>query len=86
MPKKEGDKCQHEVTIGNHADLLTTQDLMSILSVSRQTLTVWRMNKVGPRWVKIGSKAIRYPRDAFLDWLNTTVVTPKNIVTKEKSL
>lgn len=40
--------------------LLTTGDVSSILGVSISTLKRWRREGKGPRWVRIGKRAVRY--------------------------
>lgn len=43
-----------------------------ILNVSIRTLKKWRMQGIGPRFVKQG-RIIRYPLEGLRDWLNGSV-------------
>lgn len=50
--------------------LLTDAEAASVMGVSRITLRNWRNRREGPRWVRVGKRAIRYkPADvqAFID-------------------
>ena len=53
--------------------LLTDRDMSKLLQVTRATLSNWRFNRTGPKYIKLGFKrmsAVRYrPRDVLL-WLD----------------
>jgi hypothetical protein len=46
------------------------------LGVSENTLTAWRYQGKGPRWVKVG-RHVRYPRRDTQDWLDAGADSPK---------
>ena len=50
------------------ARLLTEQDVAAILKVSPATLRSWRCRHQGPRFYKVGAKAIRYLYQDVLDF------------------
>ncbi|HET8555476.1 MAG TPA: helix-turn-helix domain-containing protein [Rhodanobacteraceae bacterium] len=43
-------------------DLLTDREAAAVLNIGVRTLRNWRCNDLGPRWVKIGQRAVRYHR------------------------
>jgi hypothetical protein len=45
------------------------------LRVSENTLTAWRYQEKGPRWVKVG-RYIRYPRRDTQEWLDAGADSP----------
>lgn len=52
------------------ADLLDESEAATKLSVAVQTLRNWRWRGEGPRFVKLGKRAVRYRRgdlDAFVE-------------------
>lgn len=54
-------------------DLLTDTEAAAILNLGVRTLRNWRCNGLGPRWVKIGLRAVRYHRRdiaAFIEAAN----------------
>ena len=40
--------------------LLTTEEAATFLNIPRQTLAIYRMQKTGPAYHKVGARAIRY--------------------------
>lgn len=53
----------------SNTSLLTTDELASRLGLKTQTLAVWRLKGQGPRFVKIGLRAVRYSENDVNDWL-----------------
>jgi len=52
------------------ADLLDESEAAATLNVAVQTLRNWRWRGIGPRFVKLGKRAVRYRRsdlDAFVE-------------------
>lgn len=45
-----------------------------LLGTSPRTLETWRSRGEGPPYVKVGAKAIRYPRGPLLEWLRSRTV------------
>lgn len=41
--------------------LLKPSEAAYVLNISAPLLRVWRRQGVGPRWVRLGAKSIRYP-------------------------
>ena len=58
--------------------LLTTKDVSEMLSVHPITLRVWRCRKVGPPWIVIGTRNIRYSPEDLDDWLAGRRVVPES--------
>ena len=50
-------------------NLLTTNDLASLLGIHPQTLADWRVDKRGPAWVRVG-RTVRYSPDVVAAWLD----------------
>lgn len=49
--------------------LLTIEDVATLLQVSRQTLFNWRVSGRGPVGLRIG-RSLRYRRSAVLEWID----------------
>ena len=43
-------------------ELLSVPEVAALLGLSRVTLANWRCTGKGPRWVKLGGRAVRYRR------------------------
>jgi excisionase family DNA binding protein len=54
-----------ELRLPESAGSLTTYEVARFLRVSRWTLSAWRKNGVGPPFVKLSRRTVRYPRRAF---------------------
>ncbi len=50
-------------------DLLTTEQAASLLQLSPRTLRRWRSEGKGPPYVRLGSRRVRYRRQAIEAWL-----------------
>lgn len=55
--------------------LLTERDASLFLAISNRTLQTWRSKGLGPPFVRVG-RAIRYQRQALIDWTNSRTVCP----------
>jgi hypothetical protein len=53
----------------SHEEFLDQRTLSKIIGVAPSTLEKWRWLGIGPPYVKIGAKAVRYPREALSFWL-----------------
>ncbi len=53
--------------------LLTTEEVAAVLGVAPQTLTTWRYNRKGPRFVKL-PRRIRYRGQDLNRWLHENTV------------
>ena len=56
--------------------LITTREVSERLGVSIRTLETWRKNKVGPAWVEIGPKAVRYELEVVEQYIADKTVRP----------
>lgn len=56
--------------------LLSEDDLAIMLGVRLHTLQVWRTNRIGPDYVKLG-KSIFYRADDVQEWAKLNVVVTK---------
>ena len=54
---------------GDPDDLLTIDEVITILRVSRTAFYRWRRRGTGPPSVRLPSGAVRFPRDALAGWL-----------------
>ena len=54
--------------------LVTDREAAELLTVSRQTLAHWRVQGKGPRFIRIGDRAIRYDRQALQDFITAGTV------------
>lgn len=51
--------------------LLTLAQAASVIRISQKTLHRWRLNKAGPKTVKVG-KTVRIRREELVGWLART--------------
>ena len=49
-------------------ELMTTEEVAKHFRVNPSTVRRWRLDGVGPRFVKIGN-VYRYPRSALVEWI-----------------
>ncbi|WP_025159306.1 helix-turn-helix transcriptional regulator [Leifsonia aquatica] len=56
--------------------MVSPSALAEFLQVSIPTLARWRGNKTGPRWVRVGGQAVRYPRENVRAWLDENEQAP----------
>lgn len=56
-------------------EYLTDQELADELNKTRRALAIWRQQRRGPAWAKIGSTVV-YPRDEVIAWLRAQVQQP----------
>lgn len=49
-------------------DLMTTAEVAGYFRVDSSTVRRWRLDGLGPRFIKIGS-VYRYPRTALDEWI-----------------
>jgi predicted DNA-binding transcriptional regulator AlpA len=56
---------------GDADELLTVKVVMAIAHVSEQTLDIWRRKGIGPAWVRLGPRLIRYRRGDLVEWLRS---------------
>lgn len=54
---------------GNPDDLLTTRQVALWLSMSVITLEIWRSKGMGPPFIKLTPRMVRYQRGGVLNWL-----------------
>ncbi|QGY40913.1 helix-turn-helix domain-containing protein [Pseudodesulfovibrio cashew] len=52
----------------SHSGYLTTHEAAEFLSLSPQTLELWRHNSEGPRYVKLG-RAVRYAVADLIEYM-----------------
>jgi excisionase family DNA binding protein len=57
--------------------MLTPAEVATILAVPQGTLTTWRQNGSGPRWVRVG-RHVRYARAELERWLREQTLAPKS--------
>ena len=50
--------------------LFNTKQAAALLGLSHQTLEKWRSLGIGPSYLKLGNKAVRYRRSALLTFID----------------
>lgn len=50
-------------------ELLRSKQVAEILAVRTRVLTIWRANGLGPPFVKISARSIRYSRKGLEEWI-----------------
>lgn len=55
---------------------MTPQQLAEELGVKEVTLWRWRRDGIGPRFHRVGPRAIRYSREAVSEWLRQNSDVP----------
>ena len=51
--------------------MLTTRELAEVIGVCVWTIKDWRRRGVGPVWIKLSARCVRYPLALLLQYLNT---------------
>ena len=64
-----GDMLDAAVT-GEEDILLTPDDVATMMSVSRRTVSTWRYRRQGPRYVHVTHNCVRYRMPEVRKWLN----------------
>lgn len=54
--------------------LFTEQEAAEFLGLAKTTLNKWRHFGTGPKYIKLGKRAVRYRRRDLLEWLGTQPV------------
>lgn len=49
--------------------LLDTAEAARVLGISPATLNTWRSRRLGPRWVAVSARAVRYQRRALDEFI-----------------
>lgn len=53
-------------------ELLTTEQLAELLDIKPNTIEIWRLKGVGPRFCKLG-RTVRYKREDVENWINDNI-------------
>jgi DNA-binding transcriptional MerR regulator len=54
----------------NEQDILMTEKQVSeLLDISPRTLQIWRCRRIGPPFLKVNKRIVRYWRSDVLGWL-----------------
>lgn len=61
---------------GTPDELLTIEQAMEVLSMSRSGLSNWRRARQGPRYYRLSHREIRYRRSDLEAWLTGCEVKP----------
>jgi predicted DNA-binding transcriptional regulator AlpA len=56
---------------------LTTREVAEMLGLKPITIKLWRVQGKGPRWQRVGSRAIRYALSDVKAWLNAASASAK---------
>lgn len=57
-------------------DLVDTATAAELLGVTADSLNRWRRNRVGPPWMQIGVRMVKYRRSAIEEYLRAQTETP----------
>ncbi|MBZ5583375.1 MAG: DNA-binding protein [Acidobacteriia bacterium] len=49
----------------------TETEVEALTGIKRKTLQGWRLRGIGPRWIKAGSRLVRYPTRSLNDWIDS---------------
>ncbi len=58
-----------DLQTAGRAQMLTTYEVARVLRLSPYTLMDWRKRGVGPSYVRLSHRAIRYPKSGFAQWI-----------------
>lgn len=58
-------------TIDQVPDLMTTAELSQVTGLSTNTLSIYRTQGKGPRYVKLGGFQVRYEKADVRDWIDS---------------
>lgn len=58
--------------------LLRAEQAAEFLGISLRTINAWRMRRVGPPWIKMSARAVRYAPSALRAWLDAHAVQPSS--------
>jgi DNA-binding transcriptional MerR regulator len=56
---------------GNVGELLEERDAARALAVSAETLRLWRRRGIGPPYVRVGPRLVRYLRDDLASFIRS---------------
>lgn len=65
----------------NPDELITQEELAQFAQRSPRTLRLWRVRGVGPKYVRIGGRGIRYRWADWLTYIEGSTVDPKEATT-----
>jgi predicted DNA-binding transcriptional regulator AlpA len=61
----------HNMDVSDLPELATDVEVAKVLQLKAGTLRNWRIEGKGPRWIKIGTYAVRYRRSDLAAWLES---------------
>ncbi len=50
-------------------EMLTERQAAALIGVAAPTLNRWRCERIGPAWVAVSARCVRYRRDDVESWL-----------------
>ena len=53
---------------------LTEKEAAKVLSLSPRTLSNWRAKRVGPPWLKLEGKIVRYSMNRLREWMSSNII------------
>jgi predicted DNA-binding transcriptional regulator AlpA len=60
-------------------NLLNAKEASRYLGVKEQTLAQWRCFKIGPKYIKLGRKSVRYVQSDIDNYLKQCLVEPSGV-------
>ncbi len=58
--------------------LLNESEASTLLGLTRRALQSWRQKGLGPNYIKISSRCIRYRKSDIKEWLESKEVSPND--------
>lgn len=58
------------MSIAHGSELLTEKQAAELMALSVKTLQGWRFTGKGPRFIKVGTKSVRYQVADILGWID----------------
>ena len=66
------------ITTDVSAPTLTTSQAAELLQVGTQTLSNWRVQGVGPRFIRLDGRLVRYRQSDIDEYLAERIVAPRS--------
>ena len=72
--KEDGDICYHfnMTVLDKNCEFLTTQQAANFLSLKPTTLHQCRWSGRGPKFIRLGTRSIRYRLEDLLNWIDSS--------------
>ncbi len=65
-------------------DLIDTREVAKIYKTTDNTVTLWRHKGIGPRYIKLSRRAVRYRRRDVLDHIKKSMIETEGDIKKKR--